>query len=86
MDGAGLLAVAGDLRLELVDAGELAVAAQSTGEGDAHPLAVEIAAALEQVHLEQQRAAVEGRACWPKLATAGSQVAAAPRRSPAVTA
>ena len=38
----------------------LRLAAQSMREGDAQPLAVEIAAAVEQVHLEQQRAAVEG--------------------------
>src|SRR4051812_8784161 len=61
VDGARLLAVASDLHLELVHAGELALAAQPALEGDAQPLAVEVAAALEEVDLEQQRTAIEGR-------------------------
>src|SRR4051794_27270739 len=61
VDCARLLAVASDLRLELVHAGELALAAQPAPEGDAQPLTVEVAAALEKVDLEQQRAAIKSR-------------------------
>ena len=62
MEGTGLLAVARDLGLQLVEAGECKVAAQAAAERDPHPPAIQVAATLQQVDLEQQAAAVEGRA------------------------
>ena len=57
MEGAGLLAVARDLGLELVEGGEGEVAAQAVPERDAHPPAIEVASPLQQMHLEQEAAA-----------------------------
>ena len=52
MEGTGLLAVARDLGLQLVEAGEGKVAAQAGAERDPHPPAILVAATLKQLKLQ----------------------------------